>query len=65
LTFWNSVTVTLVYTYNAVGLRVAQSLDRDVTEFAWDWVAGLLERPKVKGGLLVFNRQCSGGQAWI
>jgi hypothetical protein len=33
----------LVYTYNAVGLRVAQSLDSDVTEFAQDWVAGLPE----------------------
>jgi hypothetical protein len=55
----------LVYTYNAVGLCVARSVDSDVTEFAWDWVAGLPERPKVKGGLLVFNRQCSGGQAWI
>jgi YD repeat-containing protein len=30
-----SVTVTLVYTYNAQGLRVAQSVDGDVTTFAW------------------------------
>jgi len=32
-----SVTATLVYTYNAAGLRVAQSVDGDVTTFAWDW----------------------------
>ena len=31
-----SVTVTLVYTYNAQGLRVAQSVDGDETTFAWD-----------------------------
>ena len=37
------IQTSLVYTYNAVGLRVAQSLDSDVTEFAWDWVAGLPE----------------------
>jgi len=31
-----SVTATLVYTYNAAGLRVAQSVDGDTTAFAWD-----------------------------
>ncbi|MDY7078649.1 MAG: RHS repeat-associated core domain-containing protein, partial [Chloroflexota bacterium] len=38
-----SVTVTLVYTYSAAGLRVAQSVDGDVTTFAWDWASGLPE----------------------
>jgi RHS repeat-associated protein len=38
-----SVTSTLVYTYTAGGLRVAQSVDGDVTEFAWDWASGLPE----------------------
>ena len=33
------VTVTLVYTYNAAGLRVAQAVDGDVTTFAWDWAS--------------------------
>ena len=36
-----SVTATLVYTYNAQGLRVAQSVDGDVMSFAWDTEAGL------------------------
>jgi YD repeat-containing protein len=38
-----SVTVTLVYTYNANGLRVAQSVDGNVTSFVWDWVSGIPE----------------------
>jgi len=46
-----SVTTTLVYTYastslsagTATGLRVAQSVDGDVTEFAWDWASGIPE----------------------
>ena len=38
-----SVTSTLVYTYNAGGLRVAQSVDGDVTTFAWDWASGIPE----------------------
>jgi len=45
------VTLTLVYTYtsagfstgNAAGLRVAQSVDGDVTSFVWDWASGLPE----------------------
>jgi RHS repeat-associated protein len=38
-----SVTATLVYTYTASGLRVAQSVDGDVTTFAWDWASGVPE----------------------
>ena len=46
-----SITATLVYTYtsaglsagNAAGLRVAQSVDGDVTNFAWDWATGVPE----------------------
>jgi uncharacterized protein RhaS with RHS repeats len=38
-----SITVTLVYTYTADGLRVAQSVDGDVTTFAWDWASGIPE----------------------
>jgi RHS repeat-associated protein len=37
------VTLTLVYTYNASGLRVAQSVDGEVTTFAWDWATGVPE----------------------
>jgi hypothetical protein len=32
-----SVTATLVYTYNHSGLRVTQSVDGDPTRFSWDW----------------------------
>ncbi len=38
-----SVTVTLVYTYNADGLRVAQNVDGTVTSFCWDWATGVPE----------------------
>jgi hypothetical protein len=29
--------------YNGQDLRVAQSVDSDMTEFAWDWASGLPE----------------------
>ena len=38
-----SVTGTLVYTYNADGLRVAQSMDGEVTTFTWDLAAPLAQ----------------------
>jgi YD repeat-containing protein len=38
-----SVSVTLVYTYTAEGLRVAPSGAGDVTTFAWDWASGIPE----------------------
>jgi len=38
-----SLTTTLVYTYNADGLRVAQSVDSAATAFVWDWAAGVPE----------------------
>ena len=38
-----SLTSTLVYTYNAAGLRVTQAVDGDVTTFAWDWASGIPE----------------------
>jgi len=38
-----SVTVTLVYTYNAQGLRVAQSVDGVEAAFAWDLAAPLAQ----------------------
>jgi YD repeat-containing protein len=38
-----SVTNTLVYTYTAGGLRVAQSVDGDASTYAWDWASGLPE----------------------
>jgi hypothetical protein len=37
------VTLTLVYTYNSAGLRVAQSVNGEVTPFAWDWATGVPE----------------------
>ncbi len=38
-----SLTTTLVYTYTADGLRVAQSVDGAATAFVWDWAAGVPE----------------------
>lgn len=38
-----SVTVTLVYTYNADGLRVAQAVDGATNIFTWDWATGVPE----------------------
>jgi hypothetical protein len=37
------VMLTLVYTYNANGLRVSQSVDGEQTTFAWDWASGVPE----------------------
>jgi len=38
-----NVTTTLVYTYSADGLRVAQAVDGDETTYVWDWASGLPE----------------------
>jgi RHS repeat-associated protein len=38
-----NVTTTLLYTYTADGLRVAQAVDGAVTTFAWDWASGIPE----------------------
>lgn len=32
-----------MYTYNADGLRVPQSVDGDVTIYTWDWASGVPE----------------------
>jgi RHS repeat-associated protein len=47
-----SVTVTLVYTYNASGLRMAQSVDGDETAFAWDVALGLAQVLATSDGTL-------------
>jgi hypothetical protein len=38
-----SVTLTLVYTYNTDGLRVAQDLSGTATTFVWDWATPVPE----------------------
>jgi RHS repeat-associated protein len=38
-----NVTITLLYTYTADGLRVAQAIDGVETTYAWDWASGLPE----------------------
>jgi RHS repeat-associated protein len=38
-----SVTLTLVYTYNADGLRVAQDVSGTTTAFVWDWATPVPE----------------------
>jgi len=55
-----SVTVTLVYTYTAAGLRVAQSVDGDVTNFAWDWASGLPEMLREGGNLYLVGQETLG-----
>ena len=62
-----SITATLVYTYNADGLRVAQSVDGVETAFTWDLAAGLAEVLSSDGamylhGLHLIAEQRSG--AW-
>jgi RHS repeat-associated protein len=61
------VTVTLVYTYNASGLRVAQSVDGDETTFAWDWASGLPEMLSQGTDLYLVGHETLGewdGAAW-
>jgi RHS repeat-associated protein len=55
-----SVTNTLVYTYTATGLRVAQSVDGDVAEFAWDWASGLPEMLSESGNLYLAGHETLG-----
>jgi RHS repeat-associated protein len=62
-----SVTVTLVYTYNAQGLRVAQSVDGDASTYAWDWASGLPEMLSEGGNLYLVGHDTLGrwdGGTW-
>jgi RHS repeat-associated protein len=62
-----SVTVTLVYTYNTQGLRVAQSVDGDVITFAWDWASGVPEMLSEGGNLYLAGHDTLGrwdGSEW-
>ncbi len=62
-----SITVTLVYTYNADGLRVAQSVDGDVTSFVWDWASTIPEMLKDGDNLYLVNYDTLGywdGNTW-
>ena len=71
-----SVTATLVYTYAADGLRVAQSVAStgsaqgtgDETTFAWDWASGLPEMLSAGGTLYLLGHDTLGrwdGAAWV
>jgi RHS repeat-associated protein len=55
-----SVTVTLVYTYTADGLRVAQSVDGDVTSFTWDRASGIPEMLSDGDNLYLVSHGTSG-----
>jgi len=65
-----SVTATLVYTYNAAGLRVAQSVQsapESVATFAWDWASGLPEMLATGNTLYLVGHETLGqyvGSAW-
>jgi len=62
-----SITSTLVYTYTATGLRVAQAVDGDVTTFAWDWASGLPELLSEGDNVYLVGHETLGrwdGSAW-
>ena len=62
-----SVTATLVYTYNHSGLRVAQSVDGDPTSFSWDWATGVPEMLSARDALYLVGHDTLGqyvGSAW-
>ncbi|RLC61627.1 MAG: hypothetical protein DRI48_10545, partial [Chloroflexi bacterium] len=62
-----SLTATIVYTYTADGLRVAQSVDGDETTFAWDWASGLPELLREGDTLYLVGHETLGrfaGGAW-
>jgi RHS repeat-associated protein len=62
-----SVSTTLVYTYNADGLRVAQSVDGEVTTFAWDWASAVPEMLRGGETLYLVGHETLGrwdGTAW-
>jgi len=61
------ITSTLVYTYSAAGLRVAQSVDGNATSggattFAWDWASGLPELLREGDNLYLVGHETLG--AW-
>jgi len=57
-----SITSTLVYTYNADGLRVAQSVDGAATAFVWDWAAGVPELLRDGDSLYLIGYDALGWQ---
>jgi YD repeat-containing protein len=62
-----SITATLVYTYNTNGLRVAQSVDGDVTTFAWDWDSAVPEMLRDGSNLYLVGHDTLGrwdGDEW-
>jgi len=65
-----SVTATLVYTYNAAGLRVAQSVQsapESVAAFAWDWASGVPEMLSDGGNKYLVGHETLGrwnGDDW-
>ncbi|MFQ6102579.1 MAG: RHS repeat domain-containing protein, partial [Anaerolineae bacterium] len=62
-----SVTATIVYTYNHSGLRVAQSVDGDATTFAWDWATGVPEMLRQGDNLYLVGHETLGewdGATW-
>ena len=62
-----SITATLVYTYNADGLRVAQSVDGVETAFTWDLAAGLAEVLSSDGAMYLHGLHLTAEQrsgAW-
>jgi len=68
-----NVTTTLLYTYTADGLRVAQAMNGfgepagEVTSYAWDWASGLPEMLSDGGNLYLVGHDTLGywdGNEW-
>ncbi len=56
------VTLTLVYTYNGDGLRVAQSAGGTLTTYAWDWAAAVPELLSDGNALYLVGHETLGQQ---
>jgi YD repeat-containing protein len=55
-----SITATIVYTYTADGLRVAQAVAGAVTTYAWDWASAvpeLLQTCNLQSALAIGSRR--------
>ncbi|MDY7079582.1 MAG: RHS repeat-associated core domain-containing protein, partial [Chloroflexota bacterium] len=56
-----SLTSTLVYTYTADGLRVAQSVESSESVFSWDWASGVSEMLSDGASVYLVGHDTLGG----
>jgi hypothetical protein len=55
-----SLTSTLLFTYTADGLRVAQSVNSSQSAFSWDWAYGLPRMLSEGGNLYLVGHETLG-----